>query len=228
MERAMRSRKRVFWEALLIAILVFGLGIIAGVAYENHRLSDINEKFASSEISLIDSIAMKDLLMNENENLSCKKEKKFNVQFADRIYNESLKLSSYRESNKLTDDLRLAHKKYDALRTILWMTNKELYKKCGDYTYAVYLYNYSSQSTQEEAQNDVWSKILYDFKQKKGNDLVLIPIAANSELASLDALMSNYEIDDLPVVILNDEHIIRELESAEQLVNKTENKSSHS
>lgn len=216
-KRIFKSKKRVFWEALLITIAVFMMGMLSGVAFENSRLADMNEYYAKSEVNLMDSLAMKDILAGKGHNLSCEEAREYNVMFADKIYNESLKLSDYEQRNKITDQIKIAHQKYDMLRTFLWMNNRDLRGRCGDFSYVVYLYNYSSKDLGEKAENKVWSRILFDLKEKHGNDVVLIPIAANSDLISLEAMISEYNIEKYPVVIINDKKVISELESVEKL-----------
>ena len=55
--------------------------------------------------------------------------------------------------------------------------------------------------------------------QEKGNEIILIPIATNNDLVSLDALLENYEISKYPVVIIDQEHVIEEVSSVEDLIN---------
>ena len=217
MKRLFNSKKRVFWEALIITIAVFMMGLLSGVAFENSRLADMNEYYAKSEVNLMDSLAMKDILAGEGHNLTCEQAREYNVRFANKIENESVKLADYEQRNKITDQIKIAHQKYDMLRTFLWMNNRDLRNRCGNYSYVVYLYNYSSKDLGEKAENKVWSRILFDLKEKHGNEVVLIPIAANSDLISLKAMISEYDIDEYPVVIINDETVIRELQSVEKL-----------
>ena len=216
-KKLFNSKKRVFWEALLITVAVFMMGLLSGVAFENNRLADMNEYYAKSEVNLMDSLAMKDFLSREDNDLTCEQARKYNVKFANKIYNESLKLSDYEQRNKITDQIKIAHQKYDMLRTFLWMNNRDLRNRCGNYSYVVYLYNYSSKDLGEKAENKVWSRILFDLKEKHGNDVVLIPIAANSDLISLEAMISNYNIEEYPVVIIDDNVVIRELEGVDKL-----------
>ena len=105
------------------------------------------------------------------------------------------------------------------LRTFLWINTIDISEKCqGEFNTVVYLYEYGPKDLAKKATQNVWSKILFDLKQEKGNEIVLIPIAANSDLVSLDALLKGFEISRYPVVIIDQESIIEELSSVEDLL----------
>ena len=63
----------------------------------------------------------------------------------------------------------------------------------------------------------MWSRILFDLKQKKGDEIILIPIAADSNLASLDSMTEKFEIEKYPVVIIDNKEVVYELSSVEDL-----------
>ena len=48
------GQKSVFWEALILAIFIFGSGILVGYLLEQNRTSNIIEAYQQSELSLLD------------------------------------------------------------------------------------------------------------------------------------------------------------------------------
>ena len=58
MVRLLQSRKRVFWEALILTIVVFLFGLLIGIFYESTKSSDMNEYYVNSELSLMDIFAL--------------------------------------------------------------------------------------------------------------------------------------------------------------------------
>ncbi len=214
----LKSPKHVFWEALLLTVVVFIFGLLIGVAFEGNRLDRINEYYAVSEISLMDILALNDLMSLEN--LSCQGMIDSNINFADRIYEEARELERYDTAGKITDNLKLAHKKYDLMRTFLWINAIRTSEICGtkvDFNTVVYLYEYESRDLTKKATQNVWSKILLDLKEEFGSDIVLIPIAADSDLAALNAVLFKFDIESYPAVIINNEHVVQELSSVEDL-----------
>ena len=141
-----------------------------------------------------------------------------NKHFADKIYNEAVLLEKYESAGKVTEEMEIVHKRYDVLRTFLWINNIKTFEKCEkDYSTVVYLYEYFSKDLTQKARQNVWSKILSDLKEKEGNNILLIPIAADSDLTSLDSLIYKFNITNYPVVVINEKDVIYELSSVEEL-----------
>jgi hypothetical protein len=207
--------KNVFWEALLLTVVVFFFGLLIGYSIEGSRLDTINQYYAESEVSLMDSLAISSLVDNGYAN--CSILILSNLDFADRVYSEAKILENYEAAGKLSDNLQIAHRKYDLLRTFLWMDSKKTLDKCkGGFSTVVYLYQQNTGDLAQKATQNVWSKVLGDLKSKKGADVVLIPIAVDSNLSSLNSLMAQYKITKFPVVVINDQ-VVYDLSSADQL-----------
>ena len=208
--------KNVFWEALLLTVVIFVFGLLLGVAFEGSRLDKVNEYYAESEIFLMDVLALNSLV--DLGDVNCKKLISSNIKFADRVYEEASLLERYDGFGKITGNLKLAHKKYDLLRTFLWINSLKTMEKCEeDFSFVVYLYEYKSEDLTRRATQNVWSNILFDLKQEKGDEIILIPIAVNTNLTSLNSLIEKFEISEFPAVILNDNYVLNELSSVEDI-----------
>jgi hypothetical protein len=205
----LKSRKHVFWEALLVTILIFLIGIFFGMLIETGNSNKINNLYLRSEISLTDATA--GLKLMENANLSCESLKTNNINFANQIYEEAKLLEKYESSEKLTEGMKLLHKKYDLLRTILWMSNQESLSKCDNYNLIVYLYEYETERIDKKATQKVWSKILLDIKRER-DDILLIPIAADQNLTSLNLLIDQYKITEFPAIVINNNEVLYTVE----------------
>jgi hypothetical protein len=206
----LNNRKRVFWEALLLTLVIFIFGILIGIS------SDLNDYYTNSEISLMDVFALNSMIsMNSGD---CRVLTEANLQFADRIYKEAVLLNKYESAGKVTKEIEVVHERYDILRTFLWINSIETSQKCKEnYSTVVYLYEYYSTDLAQKARQNVWSKILYDLKQKEGSNILLIPIAADSNLTSLNSLTNKFNITKYPVVVINEKDVIYDLSSVEQL-----------
>lgn len=210
----LKSKKHVFWEALLITIAIFLIGFFLGMLIEAKNTSDISNLYLQSEIRLVDGMATSTLIGNSN--LSCEDLKTSNIEFANRVYDEARLLEELESSGKLTQGMRYLHKKYDLLRTLLWMSNQETLSKCDNYNIVVYLYEYETEDNYKKATQNVWSKILLDLK-KENQDVLLLPIAADQELTSLDLLMAEHEVTQLPAIVINNDKAIYELQNINQI-----------
>lgn len=206
----LKSRKHVFWEALLVTVLVFLAGLFLGMLIEASNSTRVSDLYTQSEISLTDAASIVQLV--EDKSLDCEVIKEKNIEVANRIYSEALLLERYEDSGKLTDSMKLLHKKYDLLRTLLWTSTEKTIQRC-DYDLVVYLYEYGSEDTNIKARQNVWSKILLDVRGQ-AFDFMLLPIAGNQNLTSTDFLKEKYNVESLPALVINNEHVIYELENS--------------
>ena len=213
--KKLESKKHVFWQAFFLAVLFFFLGLILGIYLEQTRIDNTNIAFYQSESSLYDSFALGKL--SENPSVSCEDLKSASVDFADQIYEEAKDLEKFDGANKLTKSLKVVHRKYDLLRTLLWMNIISFKENCGEINTAVYLYEYDAENIEIRSKQIVWSRILEDLKNERGDDLILIPIAMDQNLVSLDYLLRTYGLTDFPAVILNEKNIFYEHRTVKEL-----------
>lgn len=208
--------KRAFLEAFFLALVIFIIGFLIGVSFEDSRLNKINEYYTLSEISLMDSIALNRI--SDLKNISCDELINYDFEFADKIYDEALLLEKYEESGKITDSINAAHKRYDLLRTILWINVMKTREKCPrNFNSVIYLYNYNTKDLTERAQQIVWSRILFDLKQESGEKIILIPISVNNDITSLRLLVDGFKIRKYPAIIIDEKNIIYDLTSVEDI-----------
>ena len=211
----LQNKKRVFWEALLLTLIIFILGMLIGSGFERGKLDEVEQSYTQSEILFMDLFALNERIDSDH---SCEILIDSNMQLADNIYKEAFVLEKYEDAGKITEGLKLAHRKYDMLRTYLWMNTIDISEKCkGEFHTVVYLYEYDTNDLAVKATQTVWSRVLFNLKQEEGNNIVLIPLAVDSNLVSLDALIKDFEISRYPVVIIDQEYVLEEINSVEDL-----------
>jgi len=212
----LKSKKHVFWEALLITIVIFLAGLFLGMLIETTNTTKISNLYIASEISLTDAAATSAL--SEDESISCDIIKENQINFANQIYQEAKLLEQYEDSGKLTDSMLLLHKKYDLLRTLLWTSNQKTLERCNNYNLIIYLYEYKNEDAEIKATQNVWSKILLEIKTEN-HDTLLLPIAADQNLASLNLLIEKNQVQKFPALIINNDQILYELENTSTIYN---------
>ncbi len=213
----LNNKKRVFWEALILTVLIFLLGFLAGLIFENKRVEVIEEYYIQSENSLMDIFALNNFAGLDN--MSCDALISSNVDFANRIYDEAKILEEYEKTGKITDKINAQHKKYDIMRTFLWINTLKTNQICENNSIhtVVYVYHFNTNDLTEKATNSVWSKILTDLKEVRGKEIILIPIAEDSNIIALNSILENYEISQYPVLIIDNKYVIKELSSVEDI-----------
>lgn len=212
----MVSNKHVFWQALILAMLIFWTGIILGVMFEGFRANKLEKIYFNSETGIFD-IALQHEIMKDLE-IDCNVFVKESIKFADKIYEEAKQLEKYDSSTKISDEVFNLHRRYDLLRTMLW---KNLIDEQGGCTnnvnVVIFLYQYRDPSVNIAAKQATFSKVLLDLKGKYGDEVILIPIAYDSGVNSVELLIKNYELNEFPVVLINQKHRITELSSLEEI-----------
>jgi len=195
------KNRNVFWEALIIAIFLFGIGILLGIFIESSRENELTELYLTSEINLLD-VKIQSEILNLGQ-INCGEAIVKNIEFADRVYEDAKLLDRYESASKLKSSLVLQHKRYDLLRTLLWLNSIKIKEKCGENFFhtVVYLYNYQPEKLEEKSRQRVFSRFLEELKDKEGDNVILIPIARNLNVSSLDFLVEGYGINRTSIIV---------------------------
>lgn len=214
----MVRNKHVFWQALIVALVIFCSGLVLGIWFEENRVNKFKQFYYNSETELFDILLQENILSASN--FSCSLIAINGIALADGIYEDARQLEKYDEANKITDDALQLHRKYDLLRTFLWESLSQHQKRCSsDFNIVVYLYQYKEPSVNLQARQAAMSKVLIDLKRKYGDKIILIPIAYDTDISSLDYLMVRYNLSKKPVVFINQNFTISDLSSVEELEN---------
>tara|TARA_Y100000310_G_scaffold255699_1_gene263255 strand:- start:773 stop:1423 length:651 start_codon:yes stop_codon:yes gene_type:complete len=210
--------KNVFWQALIFTIVIFGLGLMSGFFLENYRTSEVFYGLIDSELDILDDQIRERVV--EEFDVDCDLAKKSSFDFADKIYGDALKLDAYNSASKFTDSLKILHKRYDLLRVLLWAESIDLKEKCGnDFNIIVYLYNYKTTNLDIKSKQMFYSRLLFDLKTAHPDDLMLIPLAVDTDLGSVNLIIENYKISEFPSIIINEDMILTDILTYDELEN---------
>ncbi|MBI2632599.1 hypothetical protein HYW75_06345 [Candidatus Pacearchaeota archaeon] len=140
----MVNNKHAFWMALVFTLIIFALGLMSGFFFESSRADDLRLRVEHSEINLLDEQLRTRVISDLNVGCSLAMENTFD--FADKIYEEAVKLEEYDSASKFTSSLMEVHKRYDLLRMMLWVEASKLRNNCTkDFHIAVYFFDYNIQ-----------------------------------------------------------------------------------
>ena len=212
----MVSNKHPFWQALISAILIFGIGLLVGLYIENYRNQGVENNYIESEINILDSQILGTL--GSKVEVPCDIRKESLINFADKIYLEANQMEDLDASSQLTTSLEVIHKKYDLLRIILLMETIDFKSSCNQsLNNLVYIYQYKDPSIKVKSDQVVFARKLNDIKQKYGSEIILIPFAGDLNLTSIDLFKGAYSINSYPVVIVNEKYIIQDVEELDKI-----------
>lgn len=206
------NQKRVFLYALLLTFLVFNLGIFMGYMLESSRIDKINTLYLNAEMELLDQMTQRDSL--DVLDLDCSSLMAENIKFGDKIYNEALEIERYENANIINEEIIFQHKRFDLLRALFWINSIKIKEKCSpDYHDIVYFYKYNEPSIEQESKQTFFSKLLEELKQKNGNKLMLIPIAGDNDIPSINLFIKKYNITEFPTILIDEKTKMTEIEN---------------
>lgn len=181
---------------------------------ENIRSTSGARLYLASETNLLDIQLFSRLIDGSDDRCEFLIEE--NINFGNKVYRDAIKIDEYEDARKLTPELIDQHRKYDLLRTLFWINSIKIKEKCGSTSTIVYLYDYGTDQIEIEAKQKAYSTYLSDLKEDFGKDIVLIPIAKNMDLSSLDVLRARYQFNETGIIV--DEKIfIRKVEDLHKI-----------
>ena len=217
-------QKDVFWKAAIITFIVFILGVTLGSFMESSRINKIKDEYRLVEVELADTKLQSSyfqILSPEFCDITIKE----NLNFADRVYAQGLKIERYENANKLNDENQLLYEKqrYALFKIEFWLNSIYLKKECkANYTNVVYFYLDKPTLIEKPKQGSV-SLILKDLKEKYGQKMMLIPIPLDLDLATINVIKTAYNITLAPTILINEEHKLEGLHSYEEIEEKIKN-----
>ena len=196
------NSKNAFWQALLAALVVFLLGITIGFLFELSRNTQVADTLYLSETSLLDQQLQTQVINSASTSCEVAKENLFSL--ADSVYVDAALLEKYDSVSKFQNTLNILHRRYDLLRLMIWSEGVELKARCHQpFHTVVYVYSYGTNNIEIKAQESTVSKMLSDMKEIHGSDLLLLPIAGNLNLSSVNAFLKYYNVTQLPAIIID-------------------------
>ena len=196
-----------FWKAFFLSTIIFLVGLNLGVFIENSGLDEIERAVIASEVELYDSNIRSSIIQNYNQSCDTSIENTFLI--ADKIYGEVQSLESLDKSSSIVAGFNEMHKRYDLLRTQLWLDASRLKDNCdNDFNLIIYLYEYDARDPEIVSLQMLYASITQEIKNNYREDVLLIPIAHNMDLNSLTMLVDSYGTELKTSIIVNNQFII--------------------
>ena len=149
---------------------------------------------------------------------SCEEAINQNFIFADDIYNKGLELERYEQASQLTDDISREKKRYVLLKTELWLNSILLKEKCNDpFDTVVYFYAGDPNNNLKVSEQKVLSNVLKTVKENLGNEIILIPVAGDLNIGTIDLQKRLYNVSYFPSVLINEEILLEGFKPVEEI-----------
>ena len=218
----MNSKFRVFLESVIISLLILIIGFSIGIYVESKRTEKVVENYKNYEIEALD-LKLQNYYYQIMDRSSCDEAIEQNFKFADDIYLRGLELEKYEEISQISEELSREKKRYSLLKTELWLNTILLKEKCdAEFDTVTYLYAGEPTNSATVSKQKIISNVLKTVKEDKGNKVVLLPIAGDLGLNSVNLQMRIYKVKSLPSIVINEDIVLEGFHTAEQIISYLE------
>jgi len=208
--------KKPFWQALVFTAFVFAIGLLIGFYVESLRQNNVESSLYNAETNILDEQIREKVV--QSFNISCDVLINNTFEFADRIYYDALLLEKYDGVSQFKNNFWAMHRRYDLLRVLLWTEAISIKEVCPQRVHTlVYLYEYNSDDLGVKAMQISLSKQLMDLKNKYPYDIILIPIAVNTNVSSVNLVLEKQNVTRFPSILIDEEKRVEGIVSLEEL-----------
>jgi len=211
-------QKDVFWKAGIITAIVFILGVSLGSFLESSRVKTISDEYKQVEVEWADAKMQSSYFQLLSPEF-CDAAIRENLNFADRVYEEGLKIERYENANKLSskDTLLYEKQRYALFKIEFWLNSIYLKEKCkANYTNVLYFY-LDKPTLIEKPKQDVLSLILKELKDKYGQEIMLIPVPLDLNITTVNVAKTVHNVTVAPTILVNEKIKLEDLHSLEEI-----------
>jgi hypothetical protein len=201
--------RKYFLVAALITAIIFILGIIVGVQLDISKLDNIQNKYKQTELDWYDIQIKSDYYkLYPGVTAYCDIMINSNLEFSDKIYSQGLEIERYEEQSKFLEAVKQDKREYALLKFQFWMNALELRDSCeAEYDTIIYFYK-DEPSAIEEVKQNAMSNVLFNLKQDRGADIILVPLPIDLDIESINLITKQFNIHEVPTIVINEKETI--------------------
>jgi len=215
--KVMQTRNKVFLETFAVTLMILIVGFAIGFFVESYRSNKIVQDYKSFEVESLD-LKMQTYYLETLGISSCASAIRENFNFADRVYDEGLLIQKYEDESELNQNILLDKKRYVLLDEQLWINSIILKKKCNSSFHTLIYFYSQSPNVINEAQQSAISKTLREVKEERGNDIILIPIAGDIGLPSVESQLRMYNVSYLPSMLIDEKIVLNGFNAKDEIL----------
>lgn len=210
-------RKHYFLITFIITMILFISGIFVGIRLDIAKSDDIHDRYRQTELDWYDIQLQTEYYQVYPVENECDVSIQNNLAFADKVYLRGQEIERYEAQQKVFLELQQDKVEYGLLKFQFWLNAVRIRDVC-DANYVTVMYFYKDVPTGvEEIQQNAMSSILFDLKQELGSDMVLVPLAIDLNVDSIDLLTSELGITTVPSISINEELVLNGVISERQV-----------
>ena len=141
-----------------------------------------------------------------------------NMEFSDKVYERGLEIERYEKQSKLLSTIQQEKREYALLKFQFWLNAIKLREFCNaDYSTLIYFYK-DKPSGAEEIYQKTESQLLLELKHEFGPNLILVPLAIDLDVESVELLVEQFNIQEVPSVVINEEIVLSGVVSKQVII----------
>jgi hypothetical protein len=200
--------KKVFLKTLALTLVVFIIGLYAGILFDNLRLEEVKSRLTEIDNLWNDARLLQSYIQrfsNDNVSSYCDFLIEENLKSGDRIYEEGSKVEEYEKTNRFTPALVQEKERYALLDLQFWLNSIDLKKICNaNYSTVIYFYSQYNKTVEQGFQD----RVLLELKQKCGPQIIYITFPADMDIATIEVIKNIYKIEEIPAVMINESNVL--------------------
>lgn len=206
-------------KAALISLTIFSIGIALGYWLDELRGKQVISGLEGLLLSWSDvNLLSKYLGVFPQTKELCRYALRKNLEFNEELYRWGVEIERMEEVNKFTPPLLSEKKKYVLLKIQFWFNVIELREVCGfNYSTVVYFYEHFAKEKLKEAEQKAQSTALMELKMELGEQIILIALPLNLDLAILELLKAQFNLTTSPSILINEKVKLEGLQSKTNL-----------
>jgi len=219
----------VFWQAAVISIVVFLLGLFVGVMFESQRTEATMLTISSLTYEFSNIKQMTFYYQQISNKDYCEEAIKQNFKFTNNNLKKGQEIERYENANILIKTMDSKKREYLLLKTEFLINTLILKEKCNMSQNMIF-YFYSDKTTNKNiiAQQAVQSKVLTDLHNKQTDTFILIPLAADLNNTVVDLLLASHNITQMPSLLINNKIVLSGIQSESEIERYLQKKNSFS
>jgi hypothetical protein len=200
--------KKVLLKTLVLTVLIFTIGLFAGILLDNIRLEGVKTRMTEidnlwNDARLLQSFIQR--ISDDNSTSYCEFLLEENLKAGDKIYKEGSLVEEYEKTNRFTPTLVLEKERYALLDLQFWLNSIDLKRICNaNYSTVIYFYSQYNRTVEQNFQD----RVLWELKQKCGPQIIYITFPADMDITTIEVIKNVYNITTVPSVLINESLVL--------------------
>ena len=200
----------IFFKSLIGLFIILLITFNLSFWVENTSYSKLRTSLESTYIDFNEQLILNEIIDSEGASV-CNILPESNTNFIDSVYYYGNVIQTTEDTTLFFSDLENEKRNYSVLKLRIYLNAIKIKETCNE-DYDIVLHFFKDNENREERRNQpIVSAILLDAKKKCGKDLVLVPMAMDLGIPSIDFILEKYGITEDSSILINQEKVVTDV-----------------